>query len=161
MAFLSKSRSRLCLQSLNVIAPEGWGKVCFALTSTFMLHSCLLTHDICIQWLKLYFLMLDDRETRQRLQQRQGHRRLAEEREAQKGFASNLSPETRQAVIGMIDHMVTPLLVDQWRYDSPPEKVSLFGSQLPAMCHIPIEALESKLKWQSIVEPCMSFLQGR
>ena len=60
--------------------------------------------------------MLEDRESQQRRQRRGGGQLSQAEQEAQKGFASSLSPESRMAVIGMIDHIVTPMLVDQWRY---------------------------------------------
>lgn len=80
----------------------------------------MLVHSL--QWLKMYFLMLEDREAQQRLRRRLGRhsRQEQQQQQEQKNFASNLSPESRQAVISMIDHIVTPMLVDQWRCPTLP-----------------------------------------
>ena len=80
----------------------------------------------------MYLVMLDDRSADERLRhQRRGSRRQTEEEQAaEKGFASSMSPESRQAVIQMIDHIVTPMLVDQWRYS--PQQVPCITAALRA-----------------------------
>lgn len=68
-----------------------------------------------MQWFKMYLVMLEDRNTNEQRRQQLGPHHNGEAQPAGKNFASGMSLESRQAVIQMIDHIVTPMLVDQWR----------------------------------------------
>lgn len=81
--------------------------------------------------------MLEDRATQQRINQRRQGRHERERQESeQKNFATGLPPEARQAVITMIDHIVTPMLVDQWRFVSISQPCSICYEYSPIQLHL-------------------------
>lgn len=70
-----------------------------------------------LQLAKVYLMTVeaDEEEQRRRRQRNLGHRQSEEERAREKGLAANMDPQTRRALITMIDDFMTPVLVDQWR----------------------------------------------
>lgn len=74
---------------------------------------CISLGVAALQFLK--FALLD--EERRRAQARR--RRIDDKHpENEESILSCLSPELRQSLIGLIDYHITPVLVDQWRYDA-------------------------------------------
>ena len=67
-----------------------------------------------LQWFRFALLAIEDTQENDR--RRQGSRRDQSGREPnEKGFVAGLSPETRRALVSLIDYQLTPVLVDQWR----------------------------------------------
>jgi hypothetical protein len=70
-------------------------------------------------------LALADREQNgnQRYQRsgnrRYNHQSQEHDRRGKGGLLAGMPPELRQAALNLIDYQLTPILVDQWRYNPP------------------------------------------
>ena len=61
-------------------------------------------------------LALEDQEEQHRRRREQRGRLDSREERQREGLLTGISPETRRALVNMIDYQLSPILVDQWRY---------------------------------------------
>lgn len=82
--------------------PEWWDTVRFAAVTAAV---------AAVQWFRYTLVAIEDGHPHQRHHHDHRHAR----RRQGEGFAGKLSPDTRRALVNLIDYQLTPVLVDQWR----------------------------------------------